>query len=334
MLGVVYLHMADALISPAVGGVFWAASALLTIRCSSVLKRSDGEDKTAMMGVLSAFVFAAQMINFSIPGTGSSGHIGGALLLSVFLGPRRAFLSMISILTVQALFFADGGLLALGCNVFNMGFFPCFIAYPLIYKPITERIGGKRGVFAGSVFASVAGLEMGAFCVVAEMLASGMTSLPAGLFFSLMLGIHLAIGAVEGMATALIIAYVMSNAPDELPSGSPAGLCARPLVFFALLAALLGSVAAWYASADPDGLEWSIDKIKNVPGLFLHKTGLHSFLYSLQEKAAFFPDYSFKDAEASGRLGTSVSGVFGSLCALLCAAACGKIFKRRKRRAR
>ena len=333
MLGVIYLHMADALISPAVGGVFWAASALLTIRCSSVLKRSDGEDKTAMMGVLSAFVFAAQMINFSIPGTGSSGHIGGALLLSVFLGPRRAFLSMVSILTVQALFFADGGLLALGCNVFNMGFFPCFIAYPLIYKPITERIGGKRGVFAGSVFASVAGLEMGAFCVVAEMLASGMTSLPAGLFFSLMMGIHLAIGAVEGMVTAMIIAFVMANAPDELP-GAGAGFGARALFFFALMAVLLGSVAAWYASADPDGLEWSIDKIKDVPGLLLHKTGLHSFLYSLQQKVSFFPDYSFKDAGIPGRLGTSVSGVLGSLCALLCAAACGKILKHRKRRAK
>jgi cobalt/nickel transport system permease protein len=326
--------MADALISPAVGGVFWAASALLTIRCSSVLKRSDGEDKTAMMGVLSAFVFAAQMINFSIPGTGSSGHIGGALLLAVFLGPGRAFLSMVSILTVQALFFADGGLLALGCNVFNMGFFPCFIAYPLIYKPITERIGGRRGVFAGSVLASVAGLEMGAFCVVAEMLASDMTSLPAGLFFSLMMGIHLAIGAVEGMATAMIIAYVMANAPDELPGNGAAGFGARALFFFALMAALLGSVAAWYASADPDGLEWSIDKIKDVPGLLLHKTGLHSFLYSVQENVAFLPDYSFKDAGVPGRLGTSVSGVLGSLFALLCAAACGKILKRRKRRAR
>lgn len=328
------MHMADALISPAVGGVFWAASALLTIRCSSVLKRSDGEDKTAMMGVLSAFVFAAQMINFSIPGTGSSGHIGGALLLAVFLGPGRAFLSMVSILTVQALFFADGGLLALGCNVFNMGFFPCFIAYPLIYKPITERIGGRRGVFAGSVLASVAGLEMGAFCVVAEMLASDMTSLPAGLFFSLMMGIHLAIGAVEGMATAMIIAYVMANAPDELPGNGAAGFGARALFFFALMAALLGSVAAWYASADPDGLEWSIDKIKDVSGLFLHKTGLHSFLYSVQENVAFLPDYSFKDAGVPGRLGTSVSGVLGSLFALLCAAACGKILKRRKRRAR
>ena len=333
MLGVVYLHMADALISPAVGGVFWAASALLTIRCSSVLKRSDGEDKTAMMGVLSAFVFAAQMINFSIPGTGSSGHIGGALLLAVFLGPRRAFLSMVSILTVQALFFADGGLLALGCNVFNMGFFPCFIAYPLIYKPITERIGGRRGVFAGSVLASVAGLEMGAFCVVAEMLASGMTSLPAGLFFSLMMGIHLAIGAVEGMVTAMIIAYVMANAPDELPDAG-AGFGARALFFFALMTVLLGSVAAWYASADPDGLEWSIDKIKDVPGLLLHKTGLHSFLYSLQQKVSFFPDYSFKDAGVPGRLGTSVSGVLGSFCALLCAAASGKILKHRKRRAK
>ncbi|MFA7207465.1 MAG: energy-coupling factor ABC transporter permease, partial [Synergistaceae bacterium] len=97
------VHMADVLVSPAVGGVFWIVSAYLTAKSSAVLKKSNDTDKTALMGVLAAFVFASQMINFSIPGTGSSGHIGGGLLLSIFLGPERAFLSMVSILAVQAL---------------------------------------------------------------------------------------------------------------------------------------------------------------------------------------------------------------------------------------
>ena len=90
---------------------------------------ADGDDRRVpLMGVLGAFVFAAQMVNFAIPGTGSSGHLGGGLLLAILLGPRAAFIVIASVLIVQALFFADGGLLALGCNVFNLGFFPAFVA--------------------------------------------------------------------------------------------------------------------------------------------------------------------------------------------------------------
>lgn len=125
------MHMADALISPVVGGTMWVASAGMAIYSAKKVQNDLDEKKIPLMGVLGAFIFAAQMINFSIPGTGSSGHLGGALILSILLGPYAAFLTMISILTVQALFFGDDGLLALGCNIFNLGFFTCFITYPL-----------------------------------------------------------------------------------------------------------------------------------------------------------------------------------------------------------
>jgi cobalt/nickel transport system permease protein len=114
------------------------------------------------MGVAGAFVFAAQMINFSIPGTGSSGHIGGGLLLAVLLGPYAAFLVMASVLGVQALFFADGGLLALGANSFNLGFFPAFIAFPLVYRPIVGKRPTGRRIVIGSVLGAVVGLLLGA----------------------------------------------------------------------------------------------------------------------------------------------------------------------------
>ena len=130
------MHMADALISPAVGGTMWAAAAGLIAYSSSRVKKELDDGKVPLMGVLGAFIFAAQMINFTIPGTGSSGHLGGGMILAILLGPHAAFLVMASVLIVQALMFADGGLLALGCNIFNLGFFPCFVAYPLIYKKI------------------------------------------------------------------------------------------------------------------------------------------------------------------------------------------------------
>ena len=103
------MHMSDALISPAVAGVMATASTGLI--AYSVYKTKDEleEKKIPLMGVMGAFVFAAQMINFTIPGTGSSGHIGGGLLLASILGPAPAFLVMSTVLIIQALFFADGG---------------------------------------------------------------------------------------------------------------------------------------------------------------------------------------------------------------------------------
>jgi cobalt/nickel transport system permease protein len=129
------MHMADALLSPAVGTTLWAGTAVVTGYASKKLKVQIDDKMIPLMGVLGAFIFAAQMINFTIPGTGSSGHLGGGMILAIILGPHAAFLVMASVLTVQALFFADGGLLALGCNIWNLGVYPCYLVYPLIYKP-------------------------------------------------------------------------------------------------------------------------------------------------------------------------------------------------------
>ena len=119
------MHMADALLSPAVGGAFYALSGGALALSARKFRDEGDPSKVPLMGVLGAFVFAAQMINFSIPGTGSSGHLGGGMLLAMLLGPWAGFISLASALVIQALFFADGGLLALGCNIWNMGFYGC-----------------------------------------------------------------------------------------------------------------------------------------------------------------------------------------------------------------
>jgi cobalt/nickel transport system permease protein len=115
------MHMADALLSPAVGGTFWAGSIGAIAYASRKLRENLDDRLIPLMGVLGAFIFAGQMINFTIPGTGSSGHIGGGMLLAILIGPYAGFLVIASVLTIQALFFADGGLLALGANIWNLG---------------------------------------------------------------------------------------------------------------------------------------------------------------------------------------------------------------------
>ena len=191
------MHMADGFISPAVGCTMWAASAAITTLCARKVRQEKEMRLVPLMGVLGAFIFACQMLNFTIPGTGSSGHLGGGLILAVLLGPYAGFLVMAAILTVQALFFADGGLLALGCNIFNMGFFSCLVAYPFIYRPLAGTKTGTGRITLASVIAAVIGLQMGAFSVVLETTASGISALPFAQFVELMLPIHLAIGLIS-----------------------------------------------------------------------------------------------------------------------------------------
>ncbi len=309
------MHMGDFMLSPAVGGTMMTA-AVGTAAISIKKVRDMDEKKIPLMGVMSAFVFAAQMINFTIPGTGSSGHLAGAIMLSILLGPYAGFLSIAAILLIQALFFADGGLLAYGCNVINIGFFACFVAYPLIYRTITKKGLTRTRLMTGSILACVAALQMGAFSVVIQTLLSGKTELPFTQFALAMQGIHLAIGAVEGVVTAAVVSFVWKVKPDIINAESTAMSKKQGyrsvLVGFLAAALLLGGGVSLFASANPDGLEWSIGKVagdKELKG----ETQVHESLEKAQQKIAVLPDYGFKKQEnISESAGTVVSGLVGS----------------------
>ena len=338
------MHMADALLSPAVGGTMWAVSAGVIIYCSRTLRKEMDTGKAPLMGVLGAFIFAAQMINFTIPATGSSGHLGGGLLLAALLGPAAAFITIASVLVVQALFFADGGLLALGCNIFNLGFFPAFIAYPFIYKPMVGSAPSKTRIAVASMVAAIIGLQLGAFAVVCETVASGISSLPFATFVGLMQPIHLAIGVVEGLVTGAVISFVYQARPEIIESmqaNRPLGAAPVRNVLAAFLAAalLIGGVVSWYASENPDGLEWAIAKVSGTEEVAGPEDGLHAKLAALQESVAFLPEYTFKktaqqpenEAEAESSLGTSVAGIVGGLLTLGIAFLCGILLRRKDR---
>jgi cobalt/nickel transport system permease protein len=330
------MHMADALLSPAVGTTMWAGTLVAIGYASKKLKNTIDDKTVPLMGVLGAFIFASQMINFTIPGTGSSGHLGGGMILAVLLGPPAAFLVMASVLTVQALFFADGGLLALGCNIWNLGIYPCFIAYPLIYKPLVKDGSSPQRILLGSILSVIIGLQLGAFSVVWETLLSGKTELPLMTFLLLLQPIHLAIGIVEGFFTAGVVNYVRSVRPEILESvvnSKPlaAGISVKKvLVSFLVLAVVTGGALSWLASTHPDGLEWSIEKVFGKPELPEHEHGIARALKRVQAKTAFLPDYDFKSETKEGdkkkggepaawpsiESGTSVAGVIGAMMVL------------------
>ena len=315
------MHMADALLTPAVAGVMYAASAVVAGASIVELHKEEKQDLTSAakklptMAVMSALVFAGQMINYTIPGTGSSGHLCGGLLLTSVLGPWAGFLSMIVILTIQCLFFADGGLLALGANVWNMAFYGCFVGYFLIYRPLMrsrcfarrgERAANRLKITLASVLGCVLTLQLGAFCAIMQP-------------------IHLAIGLIEGLITAAVLLFLYEARPELLRdvrmSGETTGKVSfkGTIAVIAIAAVLVGGGLSLLASGNPDGLEWSL--FGNSDAGYTQNMGLDEDSYgvqssaadkagTVQEKTAFLPDYSFAGSDSAA--GTSVSGIAGA----------------------
>lgn len=342
------MHMADALLAPAVAATMYVASGTVTGVSIKNLRADHKVDKIPVMGVMAAFVFAGQMINYTIPGTGSSGHMCGGMLLTALLGPYAGFLSMIVILAIQALFFADGGLMALGANVWNMAFYGCFVGYFLIYRPIMKSkfASEKVRLIIASVIGCVVTLQMGAFSVCIETLASGITELPFGTFVGLMQPIHLAIGLVEGLVTAAVLVFVHASRPELLEvvgkNETIAGKLTlkKTVLVLGIAVLLIGGIGSQFASGNPDGLEWSL--FGNADGGYSENMGLDEENYgvassaadtaaSIQESTAFLPDYAFAN-DAENPIGTSVSGIIGSaIVAALAVAVCfvGGFFRKK-----
>ena len=320
------MHMADALVSPAVAGTMYAMSAAAAAYAVKKIRLDDLEQKVPMMGVMGAFVFAGQMINFTIPGTGSSGHLCGGMLLSAVMGPYAGFLTMIAILAIQCLLFADGGLLALGCNVWNMAFYGCFVGGAIIWRVMTGKRMTKGRIAAASVLGCVLSLQLGAFSVTIETLISGITELPFPVFLSVMQPIHLAIGLVEGLITAAVLVFVYEARPEILygyrrEMGAKGRMSRkRTAIVLAVLALVIGGVVSLFASASPDGLEWSMEKVAGTTEL-LADGRLYELAEKVQGLTALLPDYGFQASESAA--GTSFSGIVGGVAVLaVCLSVC------------
>lgn len=328
------MHMADALVSAAVGGSMTAVSTGTLGYSLKVGAKQIEDRKIPLMGVMGAFVFSAQMINFTIPPTGSSGHIGGGILLATLLGPQAAFITISAVLLIQALFFGDGGLLALGCNIFNMGFITCYVAYPLLVKPLLQKAISRSRIIAGSILGAVIGLQLGAFCVVLETQLSGITSLPFLDFVLLMQPIHLAIGLVEGVLTAAVICALYDVRPELLSVNGKEGKgisFKKTILGIGIVAVIIGGILSQVASSNPDGLEWSIAKVTGSDELESTEE-IHSQAAKIQEKTAILPDYNLKDSQSQG--GTSIAGIVGVIITIGVVVATGtgmKVIRKRKR---
>lgn len=320
------MHMQDALISPYIGAAFTGISVLTNAYCLKKMEKESNKNIVPLMGVMGAFVFSAQMLNVTIPGTGSSGHIMGDLLLCAILGPYATFVTMSAILLIQALLFADGGILAYGANVFNMAFFTCFIGYPLIFKPILERKGSfYKNLLLGSVITKVLSSSFGAFAVVFETFLSFKIDIPFDVFLISMEGIHIVIGLLEGFATYFVLSYIYKEKPEIIYSNNSnvsTKSLTKSLIPFAVIALMFGGIFSIFASSKPDGLEWSLEKVVDVEEIEQTSEG---------QSVSLFDDYQIGSDDKSENFKTSMAGIVGTIVTLGATLAIGNIMARKKR---
>ncbi len=248
------MHIPEGMLSIPVIGLAGAVSIATIAYAVSWVRRHLDDRKVVLMAVLGALIFALQMLNFPIQ-AGTSGHFAGGALAGILLGPWPAVLVMTAVLGVQAFLFGDGGILALGANILNLGILAPLVGY-LLYQAATRwwdtRGGRMGGAFLGAWLSSL----LAALAVAAELGLSGTAHL--GLATLAMGSTHALIGIGEGLITATLVAYLCAVRPDLLTSQAQ-GTGTRPLrgVVVTLAAiTLLATSLSFMASSAPDGLEW------------------------------------------------------------------------------
>ena len=287
------LHIPDGFLNLVISIIFWIATLVMVGLAIVKTNKTLGEKQIPLMGVMAAFIFAAQMLNFPVAG-GTSGHFLGGALAAIVLGPWAGILVMTAVVSVQALLFQDGGLLVMGANIFNMGILTAAIGFGL-YRMVVNQNKGVRFTVAG----------VGAW--VSTMAAALLTSLQLWLsgtsrleiVVPAMLGVHALIGIGEGLITAAALAFIEQTRPDLLTAKKTTTTGGRGWIYAGIVISLLAVLISPLASGSPDGLERIAEDIG-----FLER--------GMDAPYEILPDYTIPFLGETG-LSTILAGVVGAL---------------------
>lgn len=243
------LHIPDGFLSLVISIICWVITVLTLSIAISRTNESLGEKQVPLMGIMAAFTFAAQMINFPVAG-GTSGHLLGGALAAIVLGPWAGMLVMTAVIAVQALLIQDGGLLVMGANILNMGLITAAIGYGL-YRGV---LGGSRSTkLAVAGVAAWLSVMAGALATALQLWLSGTSNLQTVVLA--MLGVHAVIGIGEALITVAALGFILRTRPDLLGEGSASAGGGRGWVVAGVLISLIVVFLSPFASASPDGLE-------------------------------------------------------------------------------
>ncbi len=243
------LHIPDGFLSIIVAVACWVITASLLAIAIRKTNESLGEKQIPLMGIMAAFIFAAQMINFPVAG-GTSGHLLGGALAAILLGPWAAMLVMTAVITVQGLLFQDGGLVAMGANILNMGLITAAIGYGFHRAVLTQSRGVKLTVAGLAAWASV---MAGALATTLQLWLSGTAKL--GLVLPAMLTVHAVIGFGEAFITVAALGFIMQTRPDLLGESSTSARGGKGWILAGIALTMIVVLLAPFASTNPDGLE-------------------------------------------------------------------------------
>ena len=290
------MHIPDGFLSVLLSIVLWVISVVLIGIALRKTGQTIGERQVPLMGVLAAAIFAGQMLNFSVTG-GTSGHLLGAAIAAILLGPWPAVLVMTSVVAVQALLFQDGGILALGANLFNMAIIGPFVAYALF--TLLMKLFKKQtwGLFIAGFIAAWSSIFIASLACALQLALSGTS--PANIAVPAMGAIHALIGIGEGLITIGALAFIFAARKDLLIADANKPARNIGVVVGGLLLSLVLVVLSPLASSHPDGLEWVAEK--------------HGFIEAARE--AFYnivPDYSMPGI-SNPALATIAAGILGAV---------------------
>jgi len=292
----VALHIPDGFLNTVISLVFWLATIVMVGFAISKTNKALGEKQIPLMGIMAAFIFAAQMLNFPVAG-GTSGHFLGGALAAIVLGPWEGILVMTAVVAVQGLLFQDGGLLVMGANIFNMGILTAVIGFGL-YRMVSGRPKGTRLAIAGG--AAWLATMAAALVTSLQLWLSGTTRLE--IVVPAMLGVHVFIGIGEALITVAALAFIEQTRPDLLGSEKTVSSGGKGWIVAGIIVSILAVLISPLASGNPDGLERVAEDIG-----FLD-TGMNA-------PYEILPDYTIPFLGETG-LSTILAGIVGALVVL------------------
>ncbi|MEZ4735467.1 MAG: energy-coupling factor ABC transporter permease [Caldilineaceae bacterium] len=247
------LHIPDGFLSTPVALLGWVLTLLIVAYALRQTRDQLGERQVPLLGVLAAFIFAAQAINFPVAG-GTSGHLLGGALAAIVLGPWAAVLVMTAVIALQGLLFQDGGLLVMGWNIMNMGVLTAFTGY-LAYVLVKRILGATQSsLLVAGVVGAWLSVEVGAVATAIQLAVSGTS--PLNIALPAMAGVHAFIGIGEALITVGALTLIARSRPDILDQGAKAGgTTSAAWVTTGLVIALVVATFSFAASPAPDGLE-------------------------------------------------------------------------------
>lgn len=309
------MHIPDGFLSVGVSLVLWAVAIVVVGYALKRVNADVGERQVPLMGVLAACIFAGQMLNFSVTG-GTSGHLMGAAIGTILLGPWAAILVQTCVVGVQALIFQDGGLLVLGANIVNMGVIGVAVAY-FAHRSLSKLLGKwSGGLFASGFVSGWLSIVVASLACALQLALSGVS--PANIAIPAMAGIHMLIGIGEGLITAGALVFLKATRRD-LVEAPPAQFVGSKAVWIGgLVIAVALAIISPLASAHPDGLEWVAEE---RGFLDLARDPLYEII----------PDYVLPGI-SNEALATILAGVVGALIVFAAAAGVAYVRANRSRR--